>query len=163
MSIKNPFEEFQKGISGETPERVKEQAQQIWLAGLGAFAKAQEEGAKAFERLVRDGLEMQRKTQEVAEEKISEMTQRMQGLATDVSERAGGQWGRLEGIFEERVAKALARLNVPTASELSALRAELETLQATLAQAGLKPKPSARAATKTAAKSAPKASAGKKS
>ena len=31
---------------------VKDSAQQIWLAGLGAFAKAQEEGNKVFEALV---------------------------------------------------------------------------------------------------------------
>ena len=34
---------------------VKESAQQIWLAGLGAFAKAQEEGSKVFEALVKEG------------------------------------------------------------------------------------------------------------
>ena len=56
---------------------VKESAQQIWLAGLGAFAKAQEEGGKVFEALVKEGTSIQRKTQAAAEEKISEATNRM--------------------------------------------------------------------------------------
>ena len=154
MNPKNPFEEFQKTFSPEMSEKVKDQAQQIWLAGLGAFANAQEEGAKTFERLVKDGVEMQRKTQEVAEEKLNEMSHRMQDLAGDLSERAGSQWGRLEGIFEERVAKALSRLNVPTASEISALKSQLDELQASLDQMGIKPKPSARAATKKTTKPA---------
>ena len=32
---------------------VKASAQQIWLAGMGAFAKAQEEGGKVFEEIGR--------------------------------------------------------------------------------------------------------------
>ena len=38
---------------------IRESAQQIWLAGLGAFAKAQAEGGKVFEALVREGQTMQ--------------------------------------------------------------------------------------------------------
>ena len=34
---------------------IKESTQQIWLAGLGAYAKAQEEGGKIFEALVQEG------------------------------------------------------------------------------------------------------------
>src|SRR5215212_5263566 len=81
---------------------VKESAQQIWLAGLGAFAKAQEEGGKVFEALVKEGTSIQRKTQAAAEEKISEATNRMASMATDISSKASGQWDKLENIFEER-------------------------------------------------------------
>src|SRR3954467_14869729 len=75
---------------------VKESASQIWLAGLGAFAKAQEEGSKVFDALVREGVTMQKKTQTVAEEKISEATSKMASMATDISSRASGQWDKLE-------------------------------------------------------------------
>lgn len=139
MSKKFSFPEFQNSFKPENAERMKTQAQEIWLAGLGAFAKAQQEGAKAFEKLVKDGVEMQRKTQSAAEEKITEMSQRMSALAGDMTERATSQWGRLEGIFEERVAKALGRLNVPSANEISELKAQIAELQATLAQMGIKP------------------------
>src|SRR4051812_31368075 len=86
---------------------IKDSAQQIWLAGLGAFAKAQEEGSKVFDTLVKEGMSIQRKTQAAAEEKISEATSKMANMATDLSSKASGQWGKLEDIFEERVSRAL--------------------------------------------------------
>ena len=62
-------------------DTMKESAQQIWLAGLGAFSKAQEEGGKAFETLVKNGIDLQRKTQETAEVKLKEASQKMTGIA----------------------------------------------------------------------------------
>ena len=76
-------------------DAVKESAQQIWLAGLGAFSKAQAEGGKVFEALVKEGVNMQRKTQTVAEEKITEAAQRMTSAATEMGSRAaasGTSW-----------------------------------------------------------------------
>jgi poly(hydroxyalkanoate) granule-associated protein len=108
---------------------VKDSAQQIWLAGLGAFAKAQEEGSKVFDALVKEGMSIQRKTQSAAEEKISEATSRMAGMATDISSRASGQWNKMEGIFEERVSQALKRLGVPSAKDVAALLARVDDLE----------------------------------
>lgn len=107
---------------------VKDSAQQIWLAGLGAFAKAQEEGGKVFEALVKEGLSIQRKTQAAAEEKISEATNRMATMATDISSKAAGQWDKLENIFEDRVARALNKLGVPSARDIEALIARIDEL-----------------------------------
>ena len=67
---------------------VKDSAQQIWQAGLGAFTRAQAEGSKAFEALVKEGVTIQRKTQAAAEEKISEATSKMSHMATDISSKA---------------------------------------------------------------------------
>jgi poly(hydroxyalkanoate) granule-associated protein len=107
---------------------VKESAQQIWLAGLGAFAKAQEEGGKVFEALVKEGTAIQRKTQAAAEEKISDATSRMASMAGDISQRASGQWDKLETIFEERVSKALNKLGVPSARDIEVLVARIDEL-----------------------------------
>ena len=107
---------------------VKDSAQQIWLAGLGAFAKAQEEGSKVFDTLVKEGLSMQRKTQAVAEGKISEATSKMANMATDIQSKAGHQWDKLETIFEERVAKALNKLGVPSAKDVDALITRIDAL-----------------------------------
>ena len=108
---------------------VKESAQQIWLAGLGAFSKAQEEGGKVFGNLVTEGLSIQRKTQAVAEEKISVATSKMASMATDIQSKAGHQWDKLENIFEDRVAKALNKLGVPSAKDIAALNARIDALQ----------------------------------
>jgi poly(hydroxyalkanoate) granule-associated protein len=140
---------------------VKDSAQQIWLAGLGAFSKAQAEGGKVFETLVKDGMGLQRKTQAAAEEKISEATSKMTtmasgitakatGVATDITAKATGQWDKLENIFEERVAKALSKMGMPTAKEVQALAKRVDELSAQLKKAP------AKSATKQAAKSAVK-------
>ena len=107
---------------------VKDSAQQIWQAGLGAFTRAQAEGSKAFEALVKEGVSIQRKTQAAAEEKISEATNKMSHMATDISSKASGQWDKLENIFEERVAKALNKLGVPSAKDVNALIARIDEL-----------------------------------
>lgn len=129
-------------------DNVKEQAQQIWLAGLGAFSKAQQEGTKAFEKLVSDGITMQRKAQLTAEEKLAEATHKVSQVAHQLNERATGQWDKLETIFEDRVAKALTRLGIPSAAELHALHARIEELEK---QVGVKakvttPKPTTKSA-----------------
>jgi poly(hydroxyalkanoate) granule-associated protein len=107
---------------------VKDSAQQIWQAGLGAFTRAQAEGSKAFEALVKEGVSIQRKTQAVAEEKITEATSKMTHMATDIFSKASGQWDKLENIFEERVAKALNKLGVPSAKDVNALIARIDEL-----------------------------------
>lgn len=107
---------------------VKDSAQQIWQAGLGAFTRAQAEGSKAFEALVKEGVSIQRKTQAAAEGKITEATAKMSTMATDISSKASGQWDKLENIFEERVAKALNKLGVPSAKDVSALIARIDEL-----------------------------------
>ena len=113
---------------------VKESAQQIWLAGLGAFSKAQEEGGKVFDALVKEGVSLQRKTQAVAEEKIGEVTSKMSNMAGDVTAKAGQHWDKLESIFEERVAKALNKLGVPSSKDVDALIKRIDALSAQVAK-----------------------------
>jgi poly(hydroxyalkanoate) granule-associated protein len=112
---------------------VKDSAQQIWLAGLGAFSKAQAEGGKVFQALVKEGMTIQRKTQAVAGEKLTDATSRMASMATDLSNKASGQWDKLENIFEERVARALKKLGVPTSQEIEQLTARIDELNRTVA------------------------------
>jgi poly(hydroxyalkanoate) granule-associated protein len=141
---------------------VKESAQQIWLAGLGAFSKAQEEGGKVFESLVKDGVAIQRKTQSAAEEKLSEATGRMASMASDISSKAAGQWGKLESIFEERVAKALNKLGAPSAKDLDVLVARIDQLDRNMAKLSAKTRAATRSAGTRAAKPAAKRSPARK-
>jgi poly(hydroxyalkanoate) granule-associated protein len=113
-------------------EHMKDSAQQIWLAGMGAFAKAQQEGTKVFETLVKDGTKLQEATQQ-AQAKVTEAAQKMTAMAADMGQRAGGQMDKLEGIFEERVAKALQSMGLPSAQDLVALEARVAALEAQLA------------------------------
>ena len=131
--------ESSSAASAHLAQNIKDSAQQIWLAGLGAFSKAQAEGGKVFEALVKDGMGLQRKTQAAAEERIAEATGRMTdmasgitakaaGVATDLTAKATGQWDKLETIFEDRVAKALHKLGVPTAKEVQTLMKRVDEL-----------------------------------
>ena len=139
--------------SNKSSDRIKDSAQQIWLAGLGAFAKMQQEGSKAFEALVKDGTGMQKKTQQAAEETLAQAQQRMSGFASEFGTKAAGQWGKLENIFEERVARALEKLGVPSAADMAALQARVEALEAQLKQGGAKDAAApARAARKSTAR-----------
>jgi poly(hydroxyalkanoate) granule-associated protein len=137
---------FDSAIAGT----VKDSAQQIWLAGLGAFSKAQEEGGKVFDALVKEGTSLQRKTQSVAEEKLGEVTSRMTGMASEVQAKAGQHWDKLESIFEERTAKALGKLGVPAAKDVDALVARIDALAAQVAKLS-KAAPAKTATAKTAA------------
>ncbi len=139
-------------LDSQLAHTVKESAQQIWLAGLGAFSKAQAEGGKVFEALVREGVSLQRKTHAAAEDKISEVTSKMTDMAGGLSGKATQQWDKLESIFEERVAKALNRLGVPSAKDVDALIARIDALSTSVAKVSgaAAPKGAAKAAAKTA-------------
>ncbi len=133
-------------------ENIKASAQQIYLAGLAQFSKAQREGGNVFESLVKEGLAVQRKTQAAAEERISEVTNRAAGVANEVAAKATGQWNKLEDIFEDRVSRALNKLGVPSAKDIESLISRIDALSK---QVGAKSaaKPAAaplRAAAKTA-------------
>jgi poly(hydroxyalkanoate) granule-associated protein len=138
---------------------IKDSAQQIWQAGLGSFSKAQEEGGKVLGSLMKEGLTMQRKTQSAAEEKISETTNKMAGMASDIASKASGQWGKLESIFEDRVAKALAKLGVPSAKDMATLMARVDALSKAAGKSAAKAPVKAKAATKASTKKAVKTTA----
>ena len=121
---------FDSALAGQ----VKESAQQIWLAGMGAFSRAQAKGTKVFETLVKEGTSLQKKTQSAAEGKISGVTSKMTSMAGDVQAKAGQHWDKLEGIFEERTAKALNKLGVPSAKDVHALMARIDELGATVSK-----------------------------
>ena len=144
-----------KPAATDMPGSVKDSAQQIWQAGLAAFTRAQAEGSKAFESLVKEGVGIQRKTTSAAEEKIAEATSKMSSMANDISSKASGQWDKLENIFEERVAKALNKLGVPSAKDVKALIARIDELSAAVQK--LSPKSGAASKAAPAKKAAAKA------
>lgn len=143
---------------------IKDSAQQIWHAGLGAFSRAQAEGSKAFDALVKEGISLQRKTQSAAEDTLSEASNKVSSMANGISSKAYGQWDKLESIFEERVAKALNKLGVPSAKDVNALIERIEDLNQSVQKLSPKTpaaKPATKTATKTVAKTARKPAAKK--
>jgi len=96
---------------------VLDSTRSIWLAGLGAFAKAQEEGGKMFESLVKSGEQVEARTRKATDKAF-----------VDLKGRALGTWDRLEQAFEERVAQSLERLGVPSKKEIDALSRRVSEL-----------------------------------
>lgn len=123
-------------LDSQLAQTVKDSAQQIWLAGLGAFAKAQGEGGKVFDTLIKEGVNLQRKTQAAAEEKLGDVAGRMSAMAGEVGSKANASWDKLESIFEERTARALGRLGVPAASDMATLVDRVAALEAAVAALG---------------------------
>ncbi|MDB5745598.1 MAG: poly family protein [Massilia sp.] len=108
----------------ELSRAVRSSAQQIWQAGLGAFAKAQQEGGREFTRLVRDGSELQKRARQV-----EDATGTVARKAERASRRGSASWGKLEQVFEEHVARALAAIGVPAPGEMEALRRRVDELE----------------------------------
>jgi poly(hydroxyalkanoate) granule-associated protein len=113
-------------------QQMKDSAQQIWQAGLGAIAKAQEEGSKVYENLVKEGSPLQQTTQQ-AQTKLAQAAEKMSHLASQMGASANGQIDKLEHVFEERVVKALKSMGLPTAQDLADLEARVALLEQQLA------------------------------
>ena len=124
---------------------------QIWLAGLGAMAQAQAQGSKAIETLVSDGLAFQRKSQEEARARFEEATERLTHMAQGLGQQTAGRFDKLEHVFEERVARALHRLGMPTLQDIADLQTRVADLEAQLA-GRTRAAPATRANAKPAAK-----------
>ncbi|MRV72205.1 polygranule-associated protein [Duganella sp. FT92W] len=138
---------------------VRNSAQQIWQAGLGAFAKAQEEGGRVFAKLVKEGTALQKRTRDLAEDKVSEVRDTVSG----VGKQAAGSWDKLEQVFEDRVSRALGTIGVPTQKDVQELNKRVEALTKAVEElTGKKIVVAAKPAAKAAAKPAAKKPAAKK-
>ena len=113
-----------RGVS----KTVMDSAQQIWLAGLGAFAKAQEEGGKLFESLVKEGAALDAKTRKFTEAKVAEARGNVESTLGQVRERSQETWDKLEKVFEDRVSRSLGRLGIPGRDEIKTLTSRVEEL-----------------------------------
>ena len=113
-----------KSQKANVAENIMGSANEIWLAGLGAFAKAQEEGVKIFNKLVDEGKGVEKiikKTSETATKEVKSTVGKVKGKATQ-------SWDKLENIFESRVEKAIKKLDIPTSKEITALLDKVESL-----------------------------------
>ncbi len=111
---------------------IAESAQQIWSAGVGAFTRAQGEGSKLFEALVKEGMNIEQSTRKLATGKVDAVRDAVEDRVGVVRERAVDTWDRLEKVFEERVQRALTRLGVPGRDDVAELSARVNELNAEL-------------------------------
>jgi len=152
-------------------------AQQIWMAGMGAFHRAQGEGSKLFEALVSEGMNIEQSTRKLATSRVDAVRDAVEDRVGVARERAVDTWDRLEKVFEDRVQRALNRLGVPSREDLAELNQRVQELNGELrklakpsAKAGsakarkapAAKKPAKKSGKKAAKKAAPKKSAPRK-
>ncbi|GAA3929638.1 phasin family protein [Litoribacillus peritrichatus] len=139
---------------------IKKYTNQIWLAGLGAFSKADGEGNKYFDALVTAGKDIEERGREGVLRQVEFANNRVEDVkndviqkAEDVRDRANSTWDKVERVFDERVQSALTRLGIPSKADMDALKTEIAALKKNV-DTLKKAKAPAKAAT-TAAKKAP--------
>ncbi len=145
-------------------QAVVDSSHQIWLAGLGAFMRAQQEGTKMFETLVKQGSRLEEKTRRAAAETAAAARGAAAAKAKEVKEMAGGTWDKLEQVFEDRVERALSKLGVYTQNDVQKLAARVDALSAAvnqlLKETGTRPRTTAKA--RKVARKTPRAKAASK-
>ena len=113
-----------------------ESAQQIWMAGVGAFTRAQGEGSKLFDALVTEGMNIEKTTRKLASGRVGAVRDAMEDRVGVARVRASDTWDRLEKVFEDRVQHALNRLGVPGREEIAALDARVNALSSQVRKSG---------------------------
>jgi poly(hydroxyalkanoate) granule-associated protein len=138
------LEAHEADATNDLTQTVLNSSHQIWLAGLGAFSRAQQEGTKVFETLVRQGEHFQDKTKRVATETAAAARGAATAKAKEMQQMAGGTWDKLEQVFEDRVARALSKLGVYTQNDVERLAERVDVLSEAVNElikaTGVKPK-----------------------
>ncbi|MFZ6046039.1 phasin family protein [Pseudomonas sp. CR3202] len=114
---------------------VKLYARKIWLAGLGAYAKAGAEGVDYFKELVKAGEGVEKQGKKLVDEQVEAANTQFDSVkssVTGVKEKVELQIDKIEKAFDNRVASALNRIGIPSRQDVEALSAKLDELSALL-------------------------------
>lgn len=139
-ALKKPTAAVNIGTHG-----IMDSAQQIWQTGVKALGRAQQEGTRLFEALVKEGAGVEKKTRSMAAGKVNavrdSVRDSVENRVGQVKDRAADTWDRLEKVFEERVQRALTRLGVPGREELQSLIDRVDELNGRLRTLAASPAP----------------------
>lgn len=105
-----------------------ESTRNIWLAGLGALSRAQAEGMRMFENLVKQGEALESKTRKAASQTAAAAKGAATAKVREVKDGVGGTWDKLEQVFEARVARALTKLGVHSSADVERLSQRVDRL-----------------------------------
>ena len=106
--------------------RLGDSAQQVWLAGLGAFNRAQAEGSRLFDSLVNEGRDYEQRHRDPSASSDG-MKDSVQSTLGQARERGARTWNKVEQAFDDQVQGVLKRLNVPCRSDVESLERQLAT------------------------------------
>jgi poly(hydroxyalkanoate) granule-associated protein len=102
--------------AAKAPAQLIENVQQVWLAGMGAIARAQKEGPAAFQEAVAEGFKLLNRSRSTAEQVIRDAFEAAQGSVESrlgsARDQASETWDNLEALFQIRLlTKRVAELN----------------------------------------------------
>jgi len=109
---------------------AKHYARQIWLAGLGTYARVGQEGSEYFKDLVKAGESVEKKGRELVTTQIDAANDNVKGRLHSV--KAKLNLDKIEEAFDARVAAALNRIGIPSRRDVAALSAKLDSLSEAL-------------------------------
>lgn len=118
----------------DVAQSARDSAEHIWLAGLGAFSKARQEGGRLFDALVEEGRALEQRTVASAGRRLKTLAEQASSRTEQATARAAATWDKLEQVFEDRVARALGRIGVPTKHDLQSISHRVDGLASRLDQ-----------------------------
>lgn len=126
----NPLEDKNQEINGANSRKknvmdFRKYTKQIWLAGLGAFSRAEDEGTRLFDSLVKVGEELESKTSDIADSTVGvvgEVKDRVTGRVSDTKEK-------VERALDERVNSTVSRIGLASHREVAQLVELIEKME----------------------------------
>ncbi len=132
----------------ELQNDIMDSAHKVWLAGLGAVAMAEDEGAKFFSDLVDKGKNIEKRSKKQTKERVEQARGTVAGMKT-VAESYWETFGR---TIDDKVTTVIHRIGVPTKDEIETLTKKVEDLTASIDKLRTKEAATARARATTAKK-----------
>ncbi|HSU15369.1 phasin family protein [Longimicrobium sp.] len=108
----------------EIAEGVTTRGRDVWLAGLGALAAAEDRGSAFYGSLVKQGEELVKRGETVE----TRGKARWSELKDDVGTRQEAVVEKVESTIVDPVVDALRKLGVPTRAEVQTLSTQVESL-----------------------------------
>ncbi len=124
----------------QSQAQLAQGVQQVWLAGMGAVARAQKDGPAAFQDAVNEGLKLLGQSRSTARRMVRDAfgtaQETLQSRVGGAREQAQETWDNLEALFQSRVQRAMHQLGVPTAEEIRALTRRVAELNESVSAIG---------------------------
>ncbi len=143
MAMKRKMRKSARKPKSTAPERVLDTMNQIWLAGLGAMAKAHQGAPRMLHELAAEGARIQANTRGSAQKALGGLLHDMKATIDSgvgqVRGQAGDALDNLETIFQTRVRRALTQLGVPSSDDVASLSKRVDQLNTSINKLARKP------------------------
>lgn len=130
MTAQNNDKAVQEGRFDLTqlPDELSGRAREVWLAGLGALSRLEEEGDKIFRDLVERGEKYESKRRKQLDDATGEIRKQQESLTKDFTQRVDEATKTVEKAVSDTLSTTLGRIGVPTRDEVRGLSEKVGTL-----------------------------------